>query len=267
VRRRATGWNAIRATALLTYLFLFGPVAVVILLSFNPLEFGGFPLRGVTLRWYVALAHNRQIFDAAKTSLFLGGVTALISSAVGVAAALALVRCEFPGKQLVATFLTIPIVVPQVVLGVAVLLFLRSLGMSASFVLLLLGHIVITLPLVILVVQARLYAIPPAYEEAARSLGAGRWHAFRDVTLPLLAPAMLAGGLFAFTLSFDDITATLFWKPTGVETVPTQILAMLRFAMSQEVNALGTAMILVTVALPLSSLALLRLLGRRTGPS
>jgi len=95
------------------------------------------------------------------------------------------------------------------------------------------------------------------------SLGASRWHAFKDVTLPLMAPAVLAGSLFAFTISFDDITATLFWKPTGVETVPTQILAMLRLSMSQEINALGTAMILVTLALPLTALAIVRLVGRR----
>ena len=96
------------------------------------------------------------------------------------------------------------------------------------------------------------------------SLGADRWHTFKDVTLPLLAPAVVAGGLFAFTISFDDITATLFWKPSGIETVPTQILAMLRLSMSQEINALGTAMILVTVALPLGALALAHVLRRRS---
>jgi len=248
---------------LLAYVFLFGPVVVVVLLSFNPLEFGSFPLKGLTLRWYVELVHDRQIADAVKTSLLLGSATALISTIGGVAAALALVRHDFPGKQLVATLLTLPILLPQVVLGVAVLLFLRSLGMPTSFALLLLGHVTITLPLVVVVAQARLYAIPEVYEEAAMSLGANRWHAFKDVTLPLMAPAIVAGGLFAFTISFDDITATLFWKPTGVETVPTQILAMLRLSMSQEINALGTAMILVTLAVPLTAVAIVTVLGRR----
>jgi spermidine/putrescine transport system permease protein len=263
VKVRPTGWGAIRALTLLAYVFLFGPVVVVVLLSFNPLEFGSFPLKGLTLRWYVQLAQDRQIAEAVKTSLLLGSATALISTIGGVAAALALVRYDFPGKQLVATLLTLPILLPQVVLGVAVLLFLRSLGMPTSFALLLLGHVTITLPLVVVVAQARLYAIPEAYEEAAMSLGASRWHAFKDVTLPLMAPAILAGGLFAFTISFDDITATLFWKPAGVETVPTQILAMLRLSMSQEINALGTAMILVTLALPLTALAIVTLVGQR----
>ena len=260
---RPTGWSAIRAVTVLAYVFLFGPVVVVVLLSFNPLEFGSFPLKGVTLRWYAELVHDRQIADAVKTSLMLGSVTALISTIGGVAAALALVRYEFPGKPIVSTLLTLPILLPQVVLGVAVLLFLRSLGMPTSFALLLLGHITITLPLVVVVAQARLYAIPELYEEAAMSLGASPWHAFKDVTMPLMAPAVLAGALFAFTISFDDITATLFWKPTGVETVPTQILAMLRLSMSQEINALGTAMILVTLTVPLTALAIVTILGRR----
>ena len=260
---RPYGWAALRSMTVLIYAFLFGPVLVVVLLSFNPLEFGSFPLTGVTLQWYVQLAQNRQIWDAVQTSLLLGTLTAAISTAVGVAAALALVRYEFPGKQLVSTLLTLPILVPQVVLGVAVLLFLRALGMPTSFALLLLGHIVLTVPLVVLVAQARLYAIPVAYEEAAMSLGADRWHAFKDVTLPLLAPAVVAGSLFAFTISFDDITATLFWKPAGVETVPTEILAMLRLTMSQEINALGTAMILITFALPLCAFGLAHALGRR----
>ena len=263
MKLRPTGWGTIRVVTLLTYVFLFGPVVVVVLLSFNPLEFGSFPLKGLTLRWYVELVHDRQIAEAVRTSLLLGSATALISTIGGVAAALALVRYDFPGKQLIATLLTLPILLPQVVLGVAVLLFLRSLGMPTSFALLLLGHVTITLPLVVVVAQARLYAIPEVYEEAAMSLGAGRWHAFKDVTLPLMAPAILAGGLFAFTISFDDITATLFWKPTGVETVPTQILAMLRLSMSQEINALGTAMILVTLALPLAALAIVSLVGQR----
>ncbi|HXJ79835.1 MAG TPA: ABC transporter permease [Candidatus Methylomirabilis sp.] len=260
---RLSGWAAIRAVTVLTYAFLFGPVLVVILLSFNPLEFGSFPLKGLTLRWYAQLVRDGQIADAVETSLLLGSATALISTAGGVAAALALARYSFPGKHVVSTLLTLPILLPQVVLGVAVLLFLRSLGMPTSFGLLLLGHIVLTLPVVVLVAQSRLYAIPAAYEEAAMSLGANRWHAFKDVTLPLLAPAVLAGGLFAFTISFDDITATLFWKPTGIETVPTEILAMLRLAMSQEINALGTAMILVTLAVPLTAIAILHLVGRR----
>lgn len=261
------GWNLIRLFTILVYLFLFGPILVVVLLAFNPAEYGSFPMQGVSLRWFGEVARNAQIIAAVKTSLLLGGLTTLISTVIGLAAALALVRFEFPGKQLVNTLLTAPILVPHVVLGVALLLFLRSIGMTVSFGLLLLGHVVITLPFVILVVQARLYGVPRVYEEAAMSLGASRFHAFKDVTLPLLAPAVIAGALFAFTISFDEVTATLFWKPVSIETVPTQILAMLRLSVSQEINALGTAMILFTVGLPLAAMALTRALTRGRGSS
>src|SRR5262249_22547124 len=213
LRFRPTGWGAIRAVTLLAYVFLFGPVVVVVLLSFNPLEFGSFPLKGLTLRWYVDLIHDRQIAAAVRTSLLLGSATALISTLGGVAAALALVRYQFPGKQVVSTLLTLPILLPQVVLGVAVLLFLRSLGMPTSFALLLLGHITITLPLVVVVAQARLYAIPELYEEAAMSLGASRWHAFNYVTMPLMAPAVPAGGLFSVPPRARDTTPALVLDP------------------------------------------------------
>jgi len=116
---------------------------------------------------------------------------------------------------------------------------------------------------VILVVQARLVGIRREYEEAALSLGANPVQTFLQVTLPLLLPAILAGLLFSFTISFDDITGTLFWKPGGIETVPTQLFAMLRHSISPEINALGTTMVLITVAFPLLGMALARALARR----
>jgi spermidine/putrescine transport system permease protein len=158
-----------------------------------------------------------------------------------------------------------PILVPEVVLAVALLLFLNFLEVGKSFGLLLAGHVIFTLPFVILVVQARLVGIRRDVEEAAMSLGASPIQTFFSVTLPLLLPAVLAGGLFAFTISFDDITGTLFWKPGGVETVPTQIFAMLRNSISPEINALGTVMIILTVGLPLLGAALARRLAARTG--
>ena len=105
MRRLVSGWTAIRLVTLLAYLFLFGPIVVVVLLSFNPQEFGSFPIRGVTLRWYVQLAENEQIRDAVRTSFLLGGATTVISTSIGLAAALALVRHQFPGKQIIATLL------------------------------------------------------------------------------------------------------------------------------------------------------------------
>jgi|TARA_R110002072_G_scaffold84217_5_gene190897 spermidine/putrescine transport system permease protein len=258
-----SGWSLIRLGTILIYLFLFAPVAVVVLLSFNASQFGAFPMEGLSLRWFAALWQNDAIVRAFKTSLLLGSLTAVISTTLGVMGSLAMVRYDFPGKGLIATVLIAPILVPEVVLAVALLLFLGAIGVPKSFPLLLAGHVVFTLPFVVLVVQARLVSIKREYEEAAMSLGASPLQSFFQITLPLILPAVLAGALFAFTISFDDITGTLFWKPGGVETVPTQIFAMLRNSISPEINALGTVMIVMTVALPLLGAAVARGMGRR----
>ncbi|ERP88514.1 spermidine/putrescine ABC transporter permease [Labrenzia sp. C1B10] len=259
------GWQLIRAYTLLVYLFMFLPVAVVVLLSFNASQFGSFPMTGFSFRWFVELAGNDAILRAFQTSIVLGALTALISTTLGVLASLALVRYDVPGRNLISTLLIAPILVPEVVLAVALLLFLNFLSINKSFFLLLMGHVIFTLPFVILVVQARLVGIRRDYEEAALSLGASPVQAFFQITLPLLAPAVFAGMLFAFTISFDDITGTLFWKPGGVETVPTQIFAMLRNSISPEINALGTVMIFLTVGLPLLGLAIVRRMAMQRG--
>jgi spermidine/putrescine transport system permease protein len=259
------GWLLIRAYTLLVYLFMFLPVAVVVLLSFNASQFGSFPMTGFSFRWFFELAGNEAILRAFRTSIILGGLTAIISTTLGVLASLALVRYNVPGRNMISTLLIAPILVPEVVLAVALLLFLNFLAINKSFVLLLMGHVIFTLPFVILVVQARLVGIRRDFEEAALSLGASPVQAFLQITLPLLAPAVFAGMLFAFTISFDDITGTLFWKPGGVETVPTQIFAMLRNSISPEINALGTVMIFLTVGLPLLGLAIARRMAMQRG--
>lgn len=258
----AYGWTVIRIYTLLVYAFMFIPVAAVVLLAFNSSQFGGFPIEEFSLRWFGDLAENEAIVRAFRTSLILGSLTAVLATTIGVLASLAMVRYNFPGKHLLSTALIAPILVPEVVLGVALLLFLQWLQFPKSFALLLLGHVIITLPFVILVVQARLIGLRRDYEEAAMSLGANPVYTFLEVTFPQLMPAILAGMLFAFTISFDDITATLFWKPAGTETVPTQIFAMLRTSISPELNALGTVMIVITVALPLIAGALARRFAR-----
>lgn len=259
------GWNLVRGWAILVYLFMFLPVVVVVLLSFNSSEFGAFPMSGFSFRWFVELAHNDAILRAFRTSIILGLLTAIISTTLGVLASLALVRYRVPGANMITTILIAPILVPEVVLAVALLLFLNFLSINKSFTLLLFGHVIFTLPFVILVVQARLVSIKRDVEEAALSLGASPRQTFFQITLPLMLPAVLAGALFAFTISFDDITGTLFWKPGGVETVPTQIFAMLRNSISPEINALGTVMIVLTVGLPLLGLALARQFASKRG--
>ena len=246
-----SGWSLIRLYTILVYVFMFAPIAAVIILSFNPQQFGSFPMEGFSFKWYLKLAQNHTILAAFKNSLILGSCTAVLVTLVGIPAAMAFVRYDFCGKNTLNTLLLAPIMIPEVVLGVALLLFIRWLQQPKSFLLLLIGHVVITLPYVLLVVQARLVTIKIEYEEAALVLGANPLQTFKEITLPLLMPAIFAGMLFAFTISFDDVTATLFWATARNQTVPVKIFGMLRNSISPEINALGAVMILLTISIPL----------------
>ncbi len=256
-------WSLIRVYTVAVYIFMFAPIAVVLLLAFNSSQFGGFPIEGFSLRWFYRLYENEAIVRAFKTSLLLGVLTSVIATTLGILASLALVRYRIPGKDWITALLISPVLVPETVLAVGLLIFLRYLSVPQSFGLLLVGHSLIAMPFVILVVQARMVGIRKDYEEAARSLGANPFQTFREITLPLLMPAVFAGALFAFTISFDNITATIFWRPAGLETVPTQIFGMLRNSISPEINALGFVMIVITVGVPLMAGGLARYFARK----
>jgi len=259
------GAASIRAFTIFVYIFMFAPIMVVVLLSFNSAQFGSFPIEGFSLRWFEELANNAAIVRALKTSLVLAILSSTISTTMGILASLALVRYDFPGKSWINTLLVAPVLIPETVLGVGLLLFMLWLSQPRSFPILLLGHILISLPYVVLVVQARLIGVKRVYEEAAMSLGASRMQTFFTITFPLLLPAVIAGALFAFTISFDNITATVFWRPPGTETVPTQIYGMLRNSISPEINALGTVMIIITVGIPLVAGGVARYFARSQG--
>jgi len=256
-------WRFITGYTVLVYIFMFAPIAVVLLLSFNSSQFGGFPIEGFSFRWFHRLFENDAIVRAFKTSFFLGLLTAFFATTLGILASLALVRYKFRGKEWITILLISPVLVPETVLAVGLLIFLRWLSVPRSFALLVFGHTIIALPFVVLVVQARLVGIKKEYEEAARSLGANPVQAFFQITFPLLMPAIFAGALFAFTISFDNITATVFWRPAGMETVPTQIFGMLRNSISPEINALGFVMIVITVGVPLMAGGLARYFARK----
>jgi len=265
MRKLISGWTLIKLYTLLVYVWMFTPIVAVVILAFNPQQFGSFPMEGFSFKWFVKLSHNSTILDAFKNSMVLGTLTAIFSTAVGVPAAMAFIRYEFRGKELINTLLIAPIMIPEVVLGVALLLFIRWLQQPKSFVMLVVGHVVLTLPYVLLIVQARLVGIKREYEEAALSLGASPFQTFREITFPLLAPAIFAGMLFSFTISFDDVTATLFWATAQNQTVPVKIFGMLRNSISPEINALGTVMIVLTVSTPLLAGYLTRRFARGSG--
>lgn len=245
-------WRLTLVVTVCVYIFMFAPIAATVVLSFNASMFGGFPLTGFSLQWYEKLLSNEQVLAAFRTSLWIALLTAAVTTLLGIAVALALVRFQFRGKQAFSTLVILPALVPETILGVGLLVMIKAVNQPRTIWLLLLGHILLALPYVVLIVQARMVGISRTYEEAALSLGASRLSSFREITLPLLIPAVVAGLLLAFTISFDNTSASLFWRPAGVETMPTQILSMLKISISPEINALGTVMILVTVGIPLA---------------
>lgn len=257
-------WALTRLVTVLVYVFMFAPILATVVLSFNKSMFGGFPMTGFSFQWYGKLLENAAVVQAFKTSLWIAVVTAAITTLVGIVTALALVRFDFRGKGALGTLVILPALVPETILGVGLLILIKSIDQPRSLPILVLGHILLALPYVVLIAQARMVGVKRVYEEAALSLGASRLASFREITLPLLIPAVVAGALLSFTISFDNTSASLFWRPAGVETMPTQILSMLKTSISPEVNALGTVMIVMTVGIPLIGGILIQIFTRRT---
>ena len=257
-------WLLTRLVTVLVYIFMFAPILATVILSFNKSMFGGFPMTGFSFQWYGKLLENAAVIQAFKTSLWIAVVTAAVTTLVGIVTALALVRFDFRGKGILGTMVILPALVPETILGVGLLILIKSIDQPRSLPILMLGHILLALPYVVLIAQARMVGVKRIYEEAAMSLGASRLATFREITLPLLIPAVVAGALLAFTISFDNTSASLFWRPAGVETMPTQILSMLKTSISPEVNALGTVMIVMTVGIPLIGGILIQIFTRRT---
>jgi spermidine/putrescine transport system permease protein len=255
----------LRVWTTLVYLFMLAPVLVVVVLAFNPAELASFPMTGFTFAWFARLATDAAVIAALKTSLLLGGIAAATSTLLGTAAAYATARFRFAGRELVNLLMTLPILVPHIILGVGLLLTFRMLGLSKSFPLLVAGHVAITLPYVVLTTRHRLLSIPEVLEEAAATLGANALAKFRRVTFPLSLPAILAGALFAFMMSFDEVTATLFWRPPNTETIPTHVMAMLQYSIDQRINALAAILIALSISLPLLAIVLARNLRRYGG--
>jgi len=238
-RRKEEGRWAWRLTGFVTvcvYIFMFAPIMATVILSFNASMFGGFPMTGFSLQWYGKLMANEQVLTAFRTSLWIALVTAAVTTAIGVVTSFALVRFEFRGKQALSTLVILPALVPETILGVGLLVLIKAVDQPRTMLLLVLGHILLAVPYVVLITQARMVGIRRVYEEAALSLGASRFSSFREITLPLLVPAVVGGALLAFTISFDNTSASLFWRPAGVETMPTQILSMLKISISPEIK-------------------------------
>lgn len=207
--------------------FLYAPILILIIFSFNDRELVSFPWQGFTTRWYQQFMHNPEILGALKTSAWIAALSSVITTILAIPASIAMSRRRFFGKGLVSGFLLAPLIVPLVVLGTAMLIWFNILGVPFGPITLIIGHVIIALPFGILTIIPRLERIPVALEEASRDLGANAWTTFRSITLPLLAPAVVSAYLISYTISFDEIVLASFLAGTTT-TFPLYVYSQLR---------------------------------------
>lgn len=226
-------------------LFLFFPLFIVVPMSFNDARFMGFPPEAFSLRWYESFFENRVWIDATLLSMRVSLAATAIAAVIGTLASLALVRGRFIGKTAFYALMLAPMIVPPVIIALGIFIFYSKLGLIDSEIGLIAAHVVIALPFVVLVVSATLQQYDITIERAARVLGAGPVRAFVLVTLPAIAPAIVAASLFAFFISFDELIIALFIMG-GNETLPMRIWSDLRLEFNPTVSAVATLLIAVT---------------------
>lgn len=232
----------------LVYLFLYLPIVILIVFSFNEAR-QTVRWEGFTVQWYEKLFTNKVIMKSVKNSLIVAGVTTVISTVIGTLAALALGRFNFRGKGLTQAALFLPIIIPEIVLGAALVTFFGAVQMRLSIWTVIVAHVAFSISYVAIVVRARLAGFDRSLEEAAMDLGAGPIQTFFRVTLPLILPGIVAGALLVFTISIDDYVITSFVAGVGATTLPLQIYSMIKVGVTPEVNAVSTLLLLLTVVM------------------
>lgn len=247
LERRMTGSRGVIAGLTVTTLtFLYGPIAVLILFSFNAATMS-VAWEGFSLRWYGRLAADESLWAATYNSLIVGTVSTGLALMFGVSAAVALERRTFLGKGVIESALLLPLIIPEIMMGVSLMLFFVLVKWPLGLVTVIIGHLLFNLPLVTLVVRARLRKLEPILEEAAKDLGATPWQAFSRVTLPLLRPGVVGAALLAFTVSFDDFVVAFFTTGPGATTLPVKVFSMMRTGVSPEINALSALLVVVSM--------------------
>lgn len=239
---------ALRAWAAIILVFIYLPIVVLIVFSFEDSKTIGFPIRGLSTRWYEGIPDNDQLVGAIWTSIVIAVVVAVVSTLVGAMAAFPLVRARLRWPNAVRVLVTMPIMVPGVLLGVGLLVFLAGvLHIRLSLLTVVGGHLVLTMPFVVLIVSARLQGFDRGLEWAAADLGASPARTLRHVVLPLIAPAIAAGALISVTLSIDEFVVTFFTIGSQL-TLPIYIYTQIKFGVTPEVNAVATLLLIATVA-------------------
>ena len=234
------------------FVFLYIPILLLVVYSFNDSKLN-LTWVGFTTKWYGALFQNEVLLRAFKNSLIVAGATTLLSVFLGTTAAWLLHRYKFPAQQLIGLLIFIPMVMPEVLMGTSLLVLFVTLGIPLGYGTLIIAHTTFCFPFVLVGVQARLQGLDPSLEEAAQDLGATPLKAFWLVIVPYLMPAIVAGALMAFTLSFDEYIVTIFTSGAESQTLPLKVYGMVRVGLNPQLNALSTLFIGITALLVIGS--------------
>ena len=244
----------------LVFVFLLCPLVIVVSLSFGPDDIVRFPPAGFSLRWYVQALRSDLFRNALIDSVLLGLAAAAVSTVLGTAAAVALAGARFPGKAVLEGLLLSPLVVPGIVLGIALLAAFAGVGLRVAWWRLVLGHVLLTLPYCVRTVAISLQRLDPALLAAAETLGASSRRAFIEITVPLIRPGILAGALFAFVMSFDNVPVSVFLADASTTTLPLAIMSYMEYNFDPSVAAISSLLIVVMLLL---AVTLERLTGLR----
>ncbi|MGB7890695.1 MAG: ABC transporter permease [Microcoleus sp.] len=270
---RAIGKKWLWVQAVLAFAFLYLPILILIIYSFNASRFNAV-WRGFTLDWYrslfsnagatIATSSSAGIWTALNNSLLIAAISTVLATIFGTMLALALERFHFPGRKAVEALLFLPIIMPEITIGISLLVFFTlvfrivenftGIRLNLGLPTVIIGHIVFNISFVTITIRARLAELDPQLEQAAFDLGANEWRTFWRITLPLIWPAIFSAALLAFTLSLDDFVVTFFTTGVGSVTLPLFVYGMIKFAVTPAINAISTLMLLASLLLVLSSL-------------
>ncbi len=237
------------------FFFLYFPIVSLIAFSFNDSK-RNITWKGFTLRYYEKAYENSQLHDAFLNSMIVASISTTVVTILGAMLGLALYRFRFPAQGPYEGMVHLPIVIPEICLAVAMVAFFATFEIPLGLFTITVSHIAFSIPFVAVVVRARMAGFDRSLEEASYDLGASQWQTFWNVTFPYMQPGLVAGALLAFTLSLDDFVITFFTSGPGSTTFPIKIYAMVRFSVSPEVNAASTVLIVVTLALTITALAI-----------
>jgi spermidine/putrescine transport system permease protein len=240
VNRLLAAWTA------LVFLFFYLPIAILIVFSFNESKLN-IVWTGFTLDWYAALWRDSVLVRATKNSLIVATATTIASVVLGTAGAWLLNRYRYRGANFLETLVFLPMIVPEVILGVSLLILFVTIGLQLGYTTIVISHVTFCFPFVMAAVQARLAGLDPSLEEAALDLGATPFQAFTKVMVPYLMPAIVSGALMSFTLSLDELIVTYFTASAATRTLPLEIFGRVKKGLDPSLNAVSTVFILVTV--------------------